>query len=140
MATLVIFFGNRMASLGLIDFKLGLYIKVNVNETKFELFKCFIHHLSVELNNISGLSTPTLNSVQVTHLLWADDLVLLGLDPKSLQAMLDTLSSYCIHWGLTVNTEKTAIMVFNRSGRLLVCKIPLLARRTRPLGQARARR
>ena len=24
------FFGNRMASLGLIDFKLGLYIKVNV--------------------------------------------------------------------------------------------------------------
>ena len=84
-----------------------------------ELFKCFIHHLSVELNNISGLSTPTLNSVQVTHLLWADDLVLLGLDPKSLQAMLDTLSSYCIDWGLTVDTEKTAIMVFNRSGRLL---------------------
>ena len=67
-----------------------------------ELFKCFIHHLSVELNNISGLSTPTLNSVQATHLLWADDLVLLGLDPRSLQAMLDTLfiilhrlGSYC---------------------------------------------
>ena len=57
--------------------------------------------------------------MQVTHLLWADDLVLLGLDPKSLEAMLDTLSSYCIDWGLTVNTEKTAIMVFNRSGRLL---------------------
>ena len=25
------FFGNRMANSGLIDFKLGLYIKVNVN-------------------------------------------------------------------------------------------------------------
>ena len=73
-----------------------------------ELFKCFIHHLSVKLNNISGLSTPTLNSVQVTHLLWADDLVLLGLDPRSLHAMLDTLLSYCIDWGLTVNTVKNS--------------------------------
>ena len=61
-----------------------------------ELFKCFIHHLSVDMNNIFGLSTTTLNSVQVTHLLWADDLVLLGLDPKSLQAMLDTLSIFII--------------------------------------------
>ena len=26
------FFGDRMAILGLLDFKLGLYIKVNVNE------------------------------------------------------------------------------------------------------------
>ena len=34
MAILVTFwsiFGDRMASLGLIDFKIGLYIKVNVN-------------------------------------------------------------------------------------------------------------
>ena len=42
MATLVSFlefFGDRMASLGLIDFKLGLYIKVNVNvgQNKFEV-------------------------------------------------------------------------------------------------------
>ena len=44
MATLVSFlefFGDRMASLGLIDFKLGLYIKVNVQlhvgQNKFEV-------------------------------------------------------------------------------------------------------
>ena len=42
MAILVIFwsyFGNRMANLGLIYFKLGLYIKVNVNDqqNKFEV-------------------------------------------------------------------------------------------------------
>ena len=42
MATLVSFwsiFGDRMANLGLIDFKLGLYIKVNVNavKNKFEV-------------------------------------------------------------------------------------------------------
>ena len=42
MATLVSFsslFGNRMANLGLIDSKLGLYIKINVNngQNKFEV-------------------------------------------------------------------------------------------------------
>ena len=42
MATLVSFWSfywDRMANLGLIDFKLGLYIKVNVNigQNKFEV-------------------------------------------------------------------------------------------------------
>ena len=42
MAVLVTFwsiFGDRMANLGLIDFKIGLYIKVNVNagQNKFEV-------------------------------------------------------------------------------------------------------
>ena len=60
-----------------------------------------------------------LNAIKVTHLLWADDLVLLALNPESLQLMLNTLPSYCSEWGLTVNTDKTAVMVFNRSGRQL---------------------
>ena len=43
MAILVPFwsiFGDRMANLGLIDFKIGLYIKVNVNarQNKFEVY------------------------------------------------------------------------------------------------------
>ena len=36
------FFGDRMANSGLIDFKLGLYIKVNVN--KFEVFMAISWH------------------------------------------------------------------------------------------------
>ena len=56
-----------------------------------ELFKCFIHQLSVDLNNVTENMVPELNSVQVTHLLWADDLVLLALDYNSLQSMLDVL-------------------------------------------------
>ena len=84
-----------------------------------ELFKCYIHQLSEELNNIPGVKVPELNSVQVTHLLWADDLVLLALDPESLQSMLNVLRTYCGEWGLKVNTDKTAVMVFNRSGRQL---------------------
>ena len=84
-----------------------------------ELFKCFIHQLSVDLNNVTDNMVPELNSVQVTHLLWADDQVLLALYYNSLQSMLDVLFEYCNDWGLTVNTSKTAIMVFNQAGRQL---------------------
>ena len=84
-----------------------------------ELFKCFIHQLSKDLNSIEGLNVPLLGTAKVTHLLWADDLVLLALDKGSLQAMLNVLHSYCLDWGLSVNVSKTAIMVFNSTGRLL---------------------
>ena len=40
-----------------------------------ELFKCFIHQLSLDINAIDDAEVPTLNSERITHLLWADDLV-----------------------------------------------------------------
>ena len=84
-----------------------------------ELFKCYIHELSEILNSIEGIEVPILNGVAVSHLFWADDLVLLALNPLSLQLMLDKLNEYCLEWGLSVNISKTAVMVFNRAGRLL---------------------
>ena len=84
-----------------------------------ELFKCFIHQLSLDLDNAEEVNAPELNNVNITHLLWADDLILLALDHTGLQKLLNILHSYCIDWGLTVNISKTAVMVFNRSGRLL---------------------
>ena len=84
-----------------------------------ELFKCFIHELSKDINAIEGTKVPLLGTIKVTHLLWADDLVLLALDRESLQSMLNVLQSYCVEWGLSVNVNKTAIMVFNPTGRLL---------------------
>ena len=92
-----------------------------------ELFKCFIYELSEALNNLEDINFPTFNGTRVTHLLWADDLVLLALDANSLQKMLDVLHSYCHNWGLTVNNEKIVVISFNRSGRLLKdSKGPLL--------------
>ena len=84
-----------------------------------ELFKCFVHELSEELNEQDERDVPILNGEKITHLLWADDLVLLALNPEGLQKMLDVLHIYCLEWGLSVNISKTAVMVFNRSGRLL---------------------
>ena len=84
-----------------------------------ELFKCFVHALSEELNEIHNIEVSLINFVRVTHLFWADDLVLLALNPESLHKMLSVLYSYCQEWGLVVNISKTAIMVFNRAGRIL---------------------
>ena len=86
-----------------------------------ELFKLFIHDLSMRLEAIDELDLPQLNGFKVSHLLWADDLVLLALDPGSLQKLLDCLYQYAERWELSVNIGKTNIMVFNTSARILKC-------------------
>ena len=84
-----------------------------------ELFKIYIHELSENLDQIDGIEVPKLDNHNISHLFWADDLVLLALDTKSLQLLIDELEKYCNDWGLIINMDKTAIMVFNITGRLL---------------------
>ena len=62
---------------------------------------------------------PQINGYKVSHLLWADDVVLLALDAKSLQKLLDCLNDYAEKWELSVNISKTNVMVFNTSSRRL---------------------
>ena len=86
-----------------------------------ELFKLYIHELSLRLSDIEELQVPLLNGFPVSHLLWADDLVLLALDAESLQKLLDCLHDYAEKWELSVNIGKTNVMVFNSSSRILKC-------------------
>ena len=65
-----------------------------------ELFKCYILELSQRLNNIHGINVPILNKAEVSHLLWADDLVILALDKDSMQIMINELNAFCEEWGL----------------------------------------
>ena len=81
-----------------------------------EMFKVYIHELS-ELLEAAGVDVPMLNDVLVSHLLWADDLILMALDQHGLQKLLDCLYDFCTSWGLSVNPDKTKIMIFNRSGK-----------------------
>ena len=76
-----------------------------------DMFKVYIHELS-ELLEAAGVDVPMLDDVLVSHLLWADDLILMALDQHGLQKLLD-----CTSWGLSVNPDKTKIMFFNRSGK-----------------------
>ena len=70
------------------------------------------------------VNVPELNGTPINHLLWSDDIVLLVRDKKSLQRLIEKLQSYCENWGLEFSisndsTSKTAIMIFNKSGRQL---------------------
>ena len=85
-----------------------------------ELFKTYLIDLSKELNNTTGLNLPELNGFKLSHLLWADDLVLVSLDKKTHQELIDRVHHFCQEWGLTVNIGKTAIMVFNKGGKHLL--------------------
>ena len=87
-----------------------------------ELFKLYVLELSNDLNKqISDIEAPTLNSVPISHLLWADDLVLMALNKDSLQKLLHALENFCRKWGLPVS--KTEVMVFNNAGRILYRKV-----------------
>ena len=77
-----------------------------------ELFKAYFKELSDLLNNLS-VNCPSLSGISVSHLAWADDLVILALDTESLQTQLNTIEQYCKQWGLEINVSKTKFMVMN---------------------------
>lgn len=77
-----------------------------------ELFKVYFLELSHLLNR-APTNCPTLSGLTITHLAWADDLVILALDEKSLQIQLDIIEKYCRDWGLEINISKTKFMVLN---------------------------
>ena len=88
----------------------------------FELFKCYISDLSIELNEeLKQMNVPMLNGNNMSHLLYADDLVLLALDAECLQKLISKLEEFCLRWGLSVNMTKTKVMIFNSQGRMLNC-------------------
>ena len=83
-----------------------------------DLFKLFIKDLSDLFYTIGDY--PYLDDFLVTHLLWADDLVLLALDCESLQVNIDILHNFCKKWGLSINIKKTKTLVFGRSTASLI--------------------
>ena len=91
----------------------------NYNFVLYNYIVVYIQGFSEALNEEKGVNLPLLSGVNISHLLWADNLIILALDPESLQKLINVLLKYCIVWGLTVNISKTAIMVFNKSGRIL---------------------
>ena len=49
-------------------------------------------------------------------LMFADDLVILSESSKGLQRAIDRLQNYCSKWGLTINIDKTKVLIFNPRG------------------------
>ena len=76
-----------------------------------DLFKLYIQDLSTLLKS-DALSHPALANIVISHLLWADDLVLLALNPKGLQDNINILLEFCNSMGLEININKTKILTF----------------------------
>ena len=51
-------------------------------------------------------------------MLYADDLVLLSLTEEGLQRNINNVKDFCNKWGLVINTDKSKIMTFSKTGRL----------------------
>ena len=58
-----------------------------------------------------------LYDVKLNCLMYADDLILLSESASGLQCCLNKLQEYCSRWKLTVNIDKTNIMIFNKGGK-----------------------
>ena len=57
--------------------------------------------------------------------MFADDAVLLSETPEGLQHALRKVKNYCENWRLKINADKTKVMIFNKSGRLVKEKLTL---------------
>ena len=81
------------------------------------LFNIFLSDLPKLLDNDIESTHPTLQ--HPSSLFWADDIILFSETEEGLRKMLKTMEKYCESNELTLNTEKTKCMIFNKSGHLL---------------------
>ena len=89
------------------------------------LFALFINEFKQNIaNTYHGLNIadscyPTLNDnsiilIKMFVLLYADDTIVLAENEHQLQTALDTVHQYCTRYNLSVNINKTKIVVFSR--------------------------
>ena len=76
------------------------------------------------INQISEIFDESCDPVQIYNqnqscLLWADDLFVVSTSEKGLQNAINLVSSFYTSLGLQLNTKKTKILVFNKSGKVL---------------------
>lgn len=88
------------------------------------LFSVFLNDLESYLRNkeISGITCDINNDelrsyLQIFILLYADDTVIFSDNESDMQHALDAFEEYCLKWKLTVNTEKTKIVIFGQGRR-----------------------
>ena len=73
-----------------------------------DLFKKILWDLS---NLLDLENCPKLSETSISHLLWADDLIMLSLNMETCQKQLDILGKFCQEWGIEINEIKTKVMI-----------------------------
>ena len=82
------------------------------------LFNLFVNDLPNCFDSSKCDPIP-MGDALVNCLMYADDVVLLSSSKEGLQHSLSSLQKYCDSWNLKINIEKTKILIFNKSGKLL---------------------
>ena len=78
------------------------------------LFNLFIEDMKLEFDH--DCDQVSLGDARLSHLLYADDLVLLSTSKGGLQRCLDKINGFCNKWGLNINPKKSNVMIFNKTG------------------------
>ena len=86
------------------------------------LFNLFVNGL---INDLDNGSTDPISigdvHVNVTALMYADDIILLSETQEGLQKSLNTiLNNFCLSWKLDINKQKSKIIVFNSNGKSFI--------------------
>ena len=76
------------------------------------LFGLYVDGLEKHLLETAGIDAPQLIDTLVPLLLYADDLILMSTSKEGLQRQLDALATFCEQRQLTVNLDKTKIVIF----------------------------
>ncbi|XP_053380261.1 uncharacterized protein LOC128548803 [Mercenaria mercenaria] len=79
------------------------------------LWSMFIEDLELYLGTRPG-SGLNFDDLTLILFLYADDMVLFSDTVQGLQQSLEDLHVYCDRWGLSVNIDKTKVMVFRKRG------------------------
>ena len=82
------------------------------------LFNLYINNIADYLTS-KPEDSVTLQDNNISHFLYADDLVIVSSCKEGLQNQLDSLSQFADSKDLTVNTKKSQVMIFNKSGKKL---------------------
>ena len=77
------------------------------------LFMLFINDIVQDIKADSN-DIFTVDDMQLFLLLYCDDAVVFAKSPEVLQSMLYDIETYCIQWGLKINTKKTKAMIFEK--------------------------
>jgi len=81
-------------------------------------FSIFISLLKDIVFQYRGKGVKLFDDEEIKILMFADDVVLLSDDPSGLRQHIYALSTFCKEWGMSVNFDKTKVIVFRKGGRL----------------------
>ena len=81
------------------------------------LFSMYVNDLEDTLF-LHGADCVNIETLKLFLLMYADDIVIFAESPEGMQNNLNILEMYCKKWNLTVNTNKTKVMIFQKRGRI----------------------